>query len=74
MAKIKHFRGKCIGCAYCIEIAPEFWKMNVADGRCDLMGSYVRGNCYELEIFEDEIQRNQRASNICPGKCIRVEV
>lgn len=74
MAKIKHFRDKCIGCAYCVEIAPEFWKMSIEDGRCDLIGAFFGSNCYELEIFEDEIQRNQNAANICPGKCIRVEV
>lgn len=74
MTRIKHFRDKCIGCAYCVEIAPEFWKMNAEDGRCDLIGSYRQSNFYELQIFEDEIQKNQKVATICPSKCIRLDV
>lgn len=48
--------------------------MNEVDGRCDLVGSVARTNCYELEIFDDEIQRNKRAASVCPTKCIRVDV
>ncbi|PKQ62454.1 hypothetical protein BZG02_12035 [Labilibaculum filiforme] len=73
MTKIKHFRDKCIGCAYCVEIAPEFWKMNMEDGRCDLVGSARNRSWFELEIFQDEVERNRKVAAICPGKCIRIE-
>ncbi|WP_372755796.1 ferredoxin [Labilibaculum sp.] len=72
MAKVIHYREKCIGCAYCVELAPGFWSMNQDDGRCDLLGSAKRANFFELELFADEIQKNQRAADICPGKCIRI--
>lgn len=74
MIRIKHFRSRCIGCAYCVEIAPEFWEINVEDGRCDLIGSYRQSNFFELKIFKDEIQKNQKVAAICPSKCIRVEI
>ncbi|MBL4560398.1 MAG: ferredoxin [Labilibaculum sp.] len=58
ITRIEHFRDKCMACVCCVEIAPEFWKMNADDGRCDLIGSYRQANCYELKIFEDEIYKN----------------
>ncbi len=73
MTRIKHFRDRCIGCAYCVGVAPEFWEMCTEDGRCDLIGSIWKRDCYELEIFNDEVQKNRKAADICPGKCFRVE-
>lgn len=73
MVKVIHYRAKCIGCAYCVEMAPEFWRMNQEDGRCDLLGSEKCANRFELELFDDEVQKNQRAADICPGKCIHME-
>ncbi|RUT78355.1 ferredoxin [Ancylomarina longa] len=73
MSRIIHQRKKCIGCSYCVEIAPAFWKMNERDGRCDLIGSDGRNGQFILEIFEDELRLNQRVSELCPAKCIRIE-
>ncbi len=39
MIQITYQRGKCIGCNYCIELAPERWKMNKKDGRSLLLGA-----------------------------------
>lgn len=74
MARVLQVRSKCIGCAYCVEIAPEFWSMNSEDGRCDLIGAEIRNGTFVLEIFEDEISKNEKSAEICPSSCIRVEL
>lgn len=72
MKKIFHRREKCIGCAYCVEIAPEFWKMNEEDGKCDLLGAKFKKQEFVLEVFADEIEINEKAARICPAKCIKI--
>lgn len=73
MERVLQVRYKCIGCAYCVEIAPEFWSMNSEDGRCDLIGGENKNGIYVLDIFEDEVLKNKKAAEICPSRCIRVE-
>ncbi len=74
MAKVIQVRNKCVGCAYCVEIAPEFWRMNDEDGRCDLIGAKNHNGLYVLDIFQDEISKSQKSAEICPSTCIRVEL
>ncbi len=74
MTRVLQNRNKCIGCAYCVEIAPEFWSMNDEDGRCDLIGARNEKGIWVLDIFEDELEKNQKSAEICPSKCIRVEL
>lgn len=71
--KLLHIRSRCIGCAYCVEIAPDFWKMNEEDGKCDLIGGQEKRNAFELEVFSDDLPRIEKAIEICPTKCIKVE-
>ncbi|MCT4604003.1 MAG: ferredoxin [Marinifilum sp.] len=73
MKKVYQRRDKCIGCAYCIGVAPGFWEMNEKDGKCDLIGSFLLKNEFVLEIFDDEVEQNKKAARICPCNCIRVE-
>ncbi len=42
MIQITYQRGKCIGCNYCIELAPERWRMNKKDGRSLLLGAKIK--------------------------------
>jgi ferredoxin len=72
MKRVIHYRKKCIGCAYCVEIAPAFWEMNASDGKCDLLGSKNQNQNSVLEIFEDDLDVNLRAADICPTNCIKV--
>ncbi|MPQ45419.1 ferredoxin [Marinifilum sp. N1E240] len=72
MKKIIHRKEKCIGCSYCVEIAPEFWKMNVENGKCDLIGSKKIKKDFVLEIFEDELDKNERVAQLCPTNCIKI--
>lgn len=73
MRKIYQKREKCIGCAYCVGVAPGFWRMNDLDGKCDLIDSYLVKNEYVLTIFEDDVEPNSKASKLCPANCIRIE-
>ncbi|NOU61685.1 ferredoxin [Marinifilum caeruleilacunae] len=73
MKKVYQRREKCIGCAYCVSIAPGFWAMNERDGKCDLLGSHLLKKEHVLEIFEDEVEQNRKAAEICPTNCIRIE-
>ena len=71
MARLIHHRNKCIGCSYCVEIAPDFWEMNDEDGRCDLIGSQKHGQLYVLEIFTDDLPISEKVVKLCPVNCIK---
>lgn len=73
MGKMIYNRERCIGCAYCVEIAPGFWKMNEEDGKCDLIGSLNRNDAFVLDVFADEMDIHKEVVEICPGKCMRLE-
>jgi ferredoxin len=73
MKRVTHNRKKCIGCAYCVEIAPAFWQMNVEDGKCDLIGSKYENQNSVLEIFDEDLALNCRAADICPTNCIKIQ-
>ncbi|WP_421917770.1 ferredoxin [Marinifilum sp.] len=73
MRKVYQRREKCIGCAYCVGVAPGFWDMNEEDGKCDLIGAYHLKNEFVLDILTDEEEQNKKAVEICPVNCIRIE-
>ncbi len=72
MNKIIHQENRCIGCAYCIEIAPFFWEMNPNTGKCDLIGGTVQKNQKVLEIFDEDIAIVEKTIAICPTNCIKL--
>ena len=37
MIRISHHRVKCIGCNYCVEVAPSNWIMDKTDGKSTLL-------------------------------------
>jgi len=73
MLRIFHYRKKCIGCFYCVEIAPERWKMNENDGKSDLIDSKNNKGIFMVEVQDWEYEQNQQAANSCPVNCIKVE-
>ncbi len=73
MVRITHYRYKCIGCAYCVEVAPDFWKMNENDGKSDLIGSKTKNNIQMLITDDLSFDANMRAAEVCPVSCIKVE-
>jgi ferredoxin len=73
MIRIIHQRAKCIGCNYCVEVAPNTWEIDKTDGKATLIGSTQKKGFYILTTTNDEFEANFEAQNICPVKIIKVE-
>lgn len=73
MIRIIHQRPKCIGCNYCVEVAPSRWQMDETDGKCNLLESTEKKNIYIAIAGDDEYEENLEAAKICPVKIIKVE-
>jgi len=73
MIRITHQRGKCIGCNYCVEVAPNTWYMDEKDGKAILKGAKQKKEFYHLITGDDEYDDNLEAQNLCPVKIIKVE-
>ena len=73
MIQITYQRGKCIGCNYCIELAPERWKMNKKDGRSLLLGAKNKKGFYTVKVDDVEYEANKASAKVCPVKIIRIK-
>ena len=67
-------RGKCIGCNYCVELAPKQFQMSRKDGKAVLLHSVDKKGFFTKKaqdefIFEDA----NKASKSCPVKIISVK-
>jgi len=71
--KVIHDRKKCIGCNACVFAAPQNWFMDEKEGKSILIGAKEKRGLYVGEIFECDIDANQKAAKACPMKIIRVE-
>ena len=74
MIQISHLRKKCIGCNYCVELAPNRWKMNKKDGKSVLLESENKKGFYIVEVNEIEFNENLAAARVCPVKIIQVKI
>ncbi|MCU7551446.1 ferredoxin [Chitinophagaceae bacterium LB-8] len=72
MPLIIHQREKCIGCNYCVEIAPEQWRMSKKDGKSVLLGSVNKKGFWSLKISDIQAEANEKAALSCPVKVIQV--
>ena len=54
MIRISHQRAKCIGCNYCVEVAPNTWDMDEKDGKAILRAATKRKDFYILVTGDDE--------------------
>ena len=72
MAKIIHYRNKCIGCNSCVEHAPKRWSISKVDGKSDLVGSDQKKDVFIAEIGPDEIAENKKAAKDCPVRIIKI--
>jgi ferredoxin len=73
MIRIIHHRVKCIGCNYCVEVAPNTWTMDKNDGKASLKEGKKRKDFFILTTGDDEFNDNIEAQNLCPVKIIKVE-
>ena len=74
MIIITQQRPKCIGCNYCVEVAPEYWRMSKKDGKCTLIHSTDKKGFHTLKTEDsDAFERNMKAAEVCPVKIISVK-
>ncbi len=74
MVRILFYRGKCIGCNACVEVAPERWRVSKRDGRCTLIEGKEKKGIYKALVGLEEYEQNLQAAQNCPVKIIQVEI
>lgn len=72
MAKIIHYRSKCIGCNICFEMQPEYWRLSKKDGKASLINGHLKKDTHILEIPFDSIELSKQTAEHCPVKVIKV--
>lgn len=75
MVVITLHRNKCIGCNYCVELAPSQFQMSKKDGKSVLLHSENKKGFFTLKSNENSIFENcDNASKACPVKIISVKM
>lgn len=68
-------RDKCIGCNYCVEAAPELFRMSRKDGKAVLLKSVEKRGFWNLKTHRmDLYPQAEKAKEVCPAKIIQVKV
>lgn len=74
MVVISLQRKKCIGCNYCVELAPKQFQMSKKDGKSVLLKSNEKKGFFTLKSSEHSILEDcENASKACPVKIISVK-
>lgn len=64
-------REKCIGCNYCVEMAPEQFQMSKKDGKSVLLRSTEKKGFYTISLHDNSIfEACTQAQKACPVKII----
>jgi len=67
-------RAKCIGCNYCVELAPEQFQMSKKDGKAVLLRSIEKRGFFTLKSQDESIfEGSAKAKEACPAKIISVK-
>ena len=65
---------KCIGCNYCAEFAPEYFRMSKKDGKSVLLKTEDRKGFFTLKTPNHEaFDPCEKAAKACPVKIISVK-
>ena len=68
-------RNKCIGCNYCVELAPMQFQMSKKDGKTVLLHSKEKKGFFTIKSQDDFIfEECDNAAKACPVKIIRVKM
>ncbi|NRR91528.1 ferredoxin [Winogradskyella undariae] len=68
-------RNKCIGCNYCVEMAPNQFQMSKKDGKTVLLNTKEKKGFYTLKSNDYEIlEACENASKACPVNIISVKI
>ncbi len=73
MIRITHFREKCIGCYYCVDIAPSRWEIDNQDGKCSLLDAVEKKGIFISKVPDFEYDEAIQVAESCPVKIIKVE-
>ena len=67
-------REKCMGCNYCAEFAPEYFRMSKKDGKSVLLKTEDRKGFFTLKTPNHEaFDPCEKAAKACPVKIISVK-
>ena len=67
-------RNKCIGCNYCVELAPVQFQMSKKDGKSVLLRSIEKKGFFTLKSNDEFIYEEcDNAAKACPVKIISVK-
>ncbi|HEX5742607.1 MAG TPA: ferredoxin [Flavobacteriaceae bacterium] len=67
-------RPKCIGCNYCVELAPAQFQMSKKDGKAVLLHSVEKKGFHTIKLADENIlEATLKASEACPTKIISVK-
>ncbi len=67
-------RKKCIGCNYCVELAPDQFQMSKKDGKSVLLHSKDKKGFFTIKSPDENIFENaDKAREACPVKIISVK-
>ena len=67
-------RKKCIGCNYCVELAPKQFQMSKKDGKSVLLHSTEKKGFHTIKSPDETIYDNvDKAREACPVKIISVK-
>ena len=67
-------RDKCIGCNYCVELAPLQFQMSKKDGKTVLLHSKDKKGFFTLKSYDENIlDDSDKAAKACPVKIISVK-
>lgn len=72
MVKVFHYRDRCVGCANCVLVAPQYWQMNYRDGKADLEGNKTNKNVWVAEVGDEDLLFVKKAEQNCPVQVIRI--
>lgn len=68
-------RNKCIGCNYCVELAPKQFRMSRKDGKSVLLHAAEKKGFHTLKSPDDSIYEEvTKAKEACPVKIIQVNL
>ena len=72
MLEIRHKQNECIGCAQCVEVAPDHWFLD-DNGMAQLLNPTGQWETLTLgEAFDVDRQMLQLAEESCPVDIIKV--
>jgi ferredoxin len=73
MLRIKHKQNECIGCAQCVELAPDYWELD-QDGMAQLLYKSSQWGGHTLgEGFDSDKETLDLAAESCPVNIIKVQ-